>query len=72
MYSNPLLLGISYLVDRIQRRVRSGPDGDPESGALSLEWIVIATLLVIAAVAVGAFITTQLGVWEGQVPQGPG
>jgi hypothetical protein len=65
--SYPLWSAVTYLYGLLRRR--AGADG--ESGALSLEWIVIATLLVIAAVAVGAFITTQLSHWEGQVPTGP-
>ena len=32
----------SYLFDRARCRARAALDGHPESGALSLEWIVIA------------------------------
>ena len=71
MYQDPLWLCVTYLYGRIRQRTRTALDGNPESGALSLEWIVIATLLTIAAVAVGAFITTQITGWEGQVKTGP-
>ncbi len=47
------------------RRARAG---DPESGALSLEWIVIAGILVVAAVAAGAFFTSQISTWEHKIP----
>jgi len=40
----------------------------PNSGALSLEWIVIASILVIAAVAAGVFFTSKITAWEGKVP----
>jgi hypothetical protein len=73
LLTNPLLFCLSYLVGEIRQRTRAARDGDRELGALSLEWIVIATLAVIAAVAVGAYITTTLvPKWEGQVPTAPG
>jgi len=52
-------------------QARSALDGHPESGALSLEWIVIASLLVVAAVAAGVFFKNIIGTWENQVPTGP-
>ena len=72
MYSSPLSLAIGYLCGRIQQRIRSAPDGSPESGALSLEWVVIAVILVGAAATLAVFLTKELGVWENQIPQAPG
>jgi hypothetical protein len=46
---NPLWSLMAYVVGRIRSRTRAALDGDPESGALSLEWLVIAGLLVVAA-----------------------
>jgi hypothetical protein len=72
MLTNPVMFCISYLVGEIRRRARAAMDGDRQLGALSLEWLVIATLAVIAAVAVGAFIKLKLlPEWEKQVPTGP-
>lgn len=45
---NTVWLTVNYLAGRIRRRIGlSGPGRD--AGALSLEWIVIAVLLVTAA-----------------------
>ena len=58
----------SYLAGRARQRARSALDGNPESGALSLEWIVIAGIVVIAAVAAGAFFTSRITTWENKIP----
>jgi hypothetical protein len=65
---SPFLFCVSYLMARVRSRVRSARAGHPESGALSLEWIVIAGILVVAAVAAGAFFTTQISTWESKIP----
>jgi hypothetical protein len=67
MYSDPFLVTLTYLVGRIRHRISLARDGHPESGGLSLEWIVIASLLTIAAVGVGAFITLKITSWEKNV-----
>jgi hypothetical protein len=49
---------IRYLVGWVQARVRSVRDGDPQSGALTLEWIIIAVALaLIAGIAVAVFVS---------------
>jgi hypothetical protein len=48
---NPLWTVVSYLMSRARSRARAALDGNPESGALTLEWIVIAGILVVAATA---------------------
>jgi hypothetical protein len=58
---DPLLVFARYLFDRALCRARLALDGEPESGALSLEWIVIAVLIVGAATAAGAFFTRAIG-----------
>jgi hypothetical protein len=65
---SPFLFCVSYLIGRARQRVRSAGSGHPESGALSLEWIVIAGILVVAAVAAGVFFTTQITSWESKIP----
>lgn len=41
---------LRYLVGWVQARVRSVRDDGSESGALTLEWIIIAAAIAIAAV----------------------
>ena len=53
MNPDPHLACVIYLLERARQRARSALGGHPESGALSLEWIVIAGILVVAAVAAG-------------------
>ena len=67
MYNDPFVVAITYLVGRIWPRASFARESDPEAGGLSLEWIVIASLLTIAAAAVGLFISTKITAWEGNV-----
>jgi hypothetical protein len=64
----PLWLAVSYLLGRARQRARAALDGHPESGALTLEWLVIAGILVAAAIVAGAFLTTKIKQWESKVP----
>ena len=57
----------SYLAGMARRRVRALLR-DSEDGALSLEWIVIAVLLVAAATAAGAFFTAAISHEAGKLP----
>jgi hypothetical protein len=65
---NPLWLAIGYLLGRARSRARSALGGDPESGALTLEWIVIAGILVAAAVAAGVFFVGKIKQYESNIP----
>ncbi len=56
----------SYLACLAQRRFRALVKD--ETGALSLEWIVIAVLLVAAATAAGAFFTGAISHEAGKLP----
>ena len=68
MIPSPFLLCVTYLITRVRERARSAGAAPPDSGALSLEWIVIAGILVVAAVAAGAFFTSQIAAWEHKIP----
>lgn len=57
----------SYLTCLARGRIRSLLK-DNEAGALSLEWIVIAVLLVAAATAAGAFFTGAISHEAGKLP----
>jgi len=47
---------VSYLMHRARWQGTATRKGDPEAGALSLEWLVIAASLVVAAgIAYGIF-----------------
>jgi hypothetical protein len=63
-----LLLLASYLLDRARCRARAALDGNPESGALTLEWIVIAAILVAAAGAAAVFFNRAITTETGKLP----
>jgi hypothetical protein len=65
---DPLWITVIYLFGRARSRARSALAGNPESGALTLEWLVIAGVLVVAAGLLTAFLTSKVTEWEGKVP----
>jgi hypothetical protein len=65
---NPLWLAIGYLLSRARSRARAALGGDPQSGAITLEWIVIAGILVAAAVAAGVFFVGKIKQYESNIP----
>jgi len=65
---DPLWLAVRYLLDRAHCRARATLDGNPESGALTLEWLVIAGILVGAAVITAVFLRGKIREWEGKIP----
>ncbi len=62
-----LWFAASYLACLVPRRIRALVK-DNDTGALSLEWIVIAVLLVAAATAAGAFFTGAISHEAGKLP----
>jgi hypothetical protein len=65
---DPLLLTASYLLARARCRIALALAKDPESGALTLEWIVIAGILVAAAVAAGVFFNHAIRAETAKLP----
>jgi len=65
---SPLWTIVRYLLLRARARADAALDGHPESGAITLEWIVIAGILVVAAVAAGVFFTGEVTKYEGKIP----
>jgi hypothetical protein len=63
-----LWLAIRYLFDTATYRARRALDGDPQSGALTLEWLVIAGILVGAAALTAAFLRNKIKEWETKIP----
>jgi hypothetical protein len=65
---SPVWIAVTYLVGRARSRAQSAREGHPESGALSLEWIVIAVLLVAAATAAAVFFNNAITAESGKLP----
>jgi hypothetical protein len=65
---NQLWLAARYLFDMAYCRARNALRGEPESGALSLEWIVIAALLVTAAGVAAGFISNAISNESKKLP----
>jgi len=65
---DPLWVAVRYLLDRAYCRARAALDGNPESGALTLEWLVIAGILVAAAVLTAVFLRGKIAEWEHKIP----
>jgi hypothetical protein len=58
---------LRYLLSSLRARI-AAVCGDRELGALSLEWVAIAIVLVTAALALAAFLTGKLGDLEKLIP----
>jgi hypothetical protein len=52
----------------VSARLAAVKSTDPDSGALSLEWVAIAIILVAAALALATFLTGKLGTLESLIP----
>lgn len=68
MNLSPLWLAVSYLVDRARSRASAARSGDPESGALTLEWMIIAALIAGAAVTAAAVFGSKVTSYVNQLP----
>jgi len=67
---NPLWTAACYLQSRARCRARAALDGNPESGALTLEWIVIAGLLVAAAITAAGLFGKAITTWASKLSTG--
>jgi hypothetical protein len=65
---SPLLVLMSYMIGRARARARAALAGEPESGALTLEWMVIAALVAAAAIAAGILFKASIGRETSQLP----
>lgn len=68
MQKDPRALALQYLITRLRARVAAVRSGDKELGALSLEWVAIAIVLVTAALALAAFLTGKISDLEKLIP----
>ena len=60
----PAVTAIWYLGCQLRSRLRAVRSGELDRGALSLEWVAIAIVLVAAALALATFLTGKLGALE--------
>lgn len=65
---NPTWTAMTYLLARARSRARAALDGNPESGALTLEWIVIAGILVVVASAAVVWFRGAVKGFEQKIP----
>jgi hypothetical protein len=68
MQTDPRLVAARYLVAKLRERLVAVRGRDPASGALSLEWVAIAIVLVTAALALAAFLAGKLSSLESLIP----
>jgi len=67
MQTDLILVPLRRLVTGLRLRI-AAMRGDRELGALSLEWVAIAIVLVAAALALATFLTGKLGDLEKLIP----
>jgi hypothetical protein len=58
---------VRCFIVRVHTRLAAVGSDDPESGALSLEWVAIAIVLVAAALALATFLSGKLGALESLI-----
>ena len=56
MRTDPRVIAVQYVLAKLRARLAAVRSDDAARGALSLEWVVIAFGLVVAAGLVGAFV----------------
>jgi hypothetical protein len=68
MHTDPTAEALRYLITQLRVRIAAVRSGDLERGALSLEWVAIAIVLVTAALALATFLTGKLSDLEKLIP----
>jgi len=68
MQTDPRVIAARQLMRQVRGRIAAVKSSDPESGALSLEWVAIAIVLVAAALALATFLAGKLGALESLIP----
>lgn len=68
MYGDPRAAALHYLITNLRVRLRAARTADNDLGAMSLEWVAIAIVLVTAALALATFLTGKLGDLEKLIP----
>ncbi|MBO0822362.1 MAG: hypothetical protein J2P27_00715 [Actinobacteria bacterium] len=60
---------IPHVTAKLKARLAALSSADPARGALSLEWVAIAIVLVTAALALATFLTGKLSSLESLIPK---
>jgi hypothetical protein len=68
MRTDPIVMVVQYVLSMLRARLAAVRSDDPAAGALSLEWVAIAIVLVTAALALATFLTGKLGTLESLIP----
>jgi hypothetical protein len=68
MQTDPRAIALRYLMTQLWLRMAAVRSGDAQAGALSLEWVAIAIVLVTAALALATFLAGKLGNLESLIP----
>jgi hypothetical protein len=68
MPSDPGQNAVTYLAAQFTVRLARIRSGGLDRGALSLEWVAIAIVLVATALALAAFLTGKIGDLEKLIP----
>jgi hypothetical protein len=68
MQTDPRVIAVHYLMLQLRSRIAAIKSGDSQAGALSLEWVAIAIVLVTAALALAVFLAGKLGNLESLIP----
>jgi hypothetical protein len=68
MHTDPSLAALHYLSTQLRARIAAVRSGGRERGALTLEWVAIAIVLVTAALALATFLSGKLGDLEKLIP----
>lgn len=68
MQTDPRVMTMRYMLAKLRVRLAAVRSDDPASGALSLEWVAIAIVLVTAALALATFLTGKLSTLESLIP----
>ena len=68
MRTDRMFIAVQYVLSALRTRLAAVRSDDPAAGALSLEWVAIAIVLVTAALALATFLTGKLGTLESLIP----
>ena len=68
MRTDPRVLAMQCVLAKLRARLSAVRSDDPEAGALSLEWVAIAIVLVTAALALAVFLSGKLSTLESLIP----
>ena len=68
MHTDPMAMALHYVLTKLRAHAAAVRSADPDRGALSLEWVAIAIVLVTAGLALAVFLTGKLRSLESLIP----